>query len=229
MQTQLILLGIILLLAGAAALYFKFPHIFSRKNLEEENISEKTAQEFVNARDLGENCMYTIDGGIFVAIKIEGLCLELYNNGEQYSISKQLSAGLSKVKYPFKYLSVSRPIDISKAMDDYANLYDQAIGGKREILKEEMIEINEMVMSGETLERQHYIIVWNYGAEAENDVIRKAREIAKVFNDAGINADIIDKNGITKLTNLVNIPAYVHLEYTSDIQTTISVLKGVTV
>lgn len=45
---------------------------------ERERLAQKTAQEFVNAKDLGEHCLYTIDGYIFAYIKIEGLCLELY-------------------------------------------------------------------------------------------------------------------------------------------------------
>ena len=36
---------------------------------ERERLAQKTAQEFVNAKDLGEHCLYTIDGYIFACVE----------------------------------------------------------------------------------------------------------------------------------------------------------------
>ena len=91
------------------------------KRSEEESAerikaAQKTAQEFVNAKDLGNNCLYTTDGFIFAYIKIEGLNLELYSRQEQKLICRELSAALSGIKRPYKSDAVSRPADISRPL-----------------------------------------------------------------------------------------------------------------
>lgn len=101
---------------------------------ERERLAQKTAQEFVNAKDLGEHCLYTIDGYIFAYIKIEGLCLELYSRQEQKRLCRELSASLSAIKRPYKSDAVSRPVDISAPLNEYEELYNAATGGRKSCL-----------------------------------------------------------------------------------------------
>ena len=128
---------------------------------ERERLAQKTAQEFVNAKDLGEHCLYTIDGYIFAYIKIEGLCLELYSRQEQKRLCRELSASLSAIKRPYKSDAVSRPVDISAPLNEYEELYNAATGGRKKLLKFDMESLAEMVATGESLERQHYIAIWD--------------------------------------------------------------------
>lgn len=203
----------------------------TRRHSEEEKerklAAQKTAQEFVNAKDLGNNCLYTLDGMIFAYIKIEGLCLELYSRAEKKQICKKLSSALSQVKRPYKYIAVSRPVDISKSLQEYEAMYSTAEGGRKKLLKNEMRELADMVMSGETLERQHYIVIWDAVQRAdEHSLTLAAEDVLKKFTENGINAELVDKKGIVRLCNLVNIPAYVHIE-SADIEDAISVLSDV--
>lgn len=200
----------------------------TRRHSEEEEerklAAQKTAQEFVNAKDIGNNCLYALDGMIFSYIKIDGLCLELYSKAEQKQICKSLSSALSQVRRPYKYLAVSRPVDISKSLQEYEEMYSTAEGGRKKLLRNEMRELADMVMSGETLERQHYIVIWDTVNRAdEHSMSTAANDIVKKFTENGIRAELVDKKGIVKLCNLVNIPAYVHIE-SSDIEDTIAVL-----
>lgn len=186
--------------------------------------AQKSAQEFVNAKDLGNNCLYTLDGMIFAYIKLEGLCLELYSKQEQKLICKNLSSALSQVRRPYKYIAVSRPVDISKSLQEYEELYGTAEGGRKKLLKNEMRELADMVMSGETLERQHYIVIWDSIQRTdEHSIVIAANELLKKFAENGVSAELLDKKGIVRLCNLVNIPAYVHIE-SADIMDAISVL-----
>lgn len=222
---QLVIILIVLALAGAAFLYLKK---IEKKKKAETDIDEQrllTAQEFVNAKDITQNCLYTLDDHIFAFARIEGVCLELYSKDELKHICRRCSAELSKIRYPFKYLAVSRPVDVSKTMQYYAELIDTAEGGRRNILKSDIAELAAMAMSGETLERQHYIAVWNAKKETEADVLMKAKELAFAFSEGGIEAKVISKNEIVRLCNLVNNPAYVHIE-NSDIEPTLAALIG---
>lgn len=187
--------------------------------------AEKTAQDFVNARELGNNCLYTLDGMIFAYIKLEGLSLELYSSQEQKQICRNLSSSLSQFKYPFKYIAVSRPADISTPLQEHNELYSAADGGRKKLLKYEMQELADMIVSGETLERQHYIIIWDTVQRAdEHSIVVKAGELAKKFSENGVGAELLDKKGIVRLCNLVNNPAYVHIE-SADIDNAIAVLS----
>ena len=200
------------------------------KRSEEESAerikaAQKTAQEFVNAKDLGNNCLYTTDGFIFAYIKIEGLNLELYSRQEQKLICRELSAALSGIKRPYKSDAVSRPADISRPLSEYQRLYNSAAGGRKKLLSSDMNELAAMVTTGETLERQHYIAIWDTVQRSdERTITAAAQEIVKKYTDNGIHAELLDKKGIVHLLNLVNNPAYVHIENTN-IEDVISVLS----
>lgn len=187
--------------------------------------AEKTAQDFVNARDLGNSCLYTLDGMIFAYIKIEGVSLELYSRQEQKLICKNLSSALSQYKHPYKYIAVSRPADISTPLHEHNELYNIAEGGRKKLLKYEMRELADMIVSGETLERQHYIIIWDTIQNAdEHSIIIQANDLVKKFSENGVGAELLDNRGIVRLCNLVNNPAYVHIE-SADIDNAITVLS----
>ena len=87
---------IVIVLCGGAYFYFdKANH--QRKTYDgggDPDVSEKTAQDFVNVRDIGENCLYTLDGKIFAYVKIEGICLELFSDHELRALSNSCSRRL---------------------------------------------------------------------------------------------------------------------------------------
>lgn len=231
---QIVIAVIVLALCGGFMLWFRYSEDKKRKKRdsdeEREAAAKATAQDFINAKDLGENCLYTLDNNVFAFVKIEGLCLELFSRGDQKRLCHTIATRLSGIRYPYKYIAVSRPVDISKSLQEYEELYENAEeGGRKTLLRNEMKELADMVMSGETLERQHYIAVWgNINKVGEKDIVKRAEDIAKIFEDNGvqpIHTEVVDRKGIVRLCNLINIPAYVHIEST-DIDETMSVLSG---
>ena len=178
------------------------------ESAERERKAQETAQEFVNARDLGENCLYTNDGYIFAYLKVDGVCLELLSRQEQKALCRQVSAALSLVRRPYKFSGVSRPADISKSLQKYSEL--------AELLLSDARYLANMVVSGETTERVYYIAIWDSIQKAdERSIISAAQDIAKKLSECGIGAELIDRSGIVRLCNLVNNPAYVHIESTN--------------
>lgn len=163
---------------------------------------------------------------IFAYIKIEGLCLELYSRQEQKRLCRELSASLSAIKRPYKSDAVSRPVDISAPLNEYEELYNAATGGRKKLLKFDMESLAEMVATGESLERQHYIAIWDTIQRSdERTLTQAAQDIAKKYSDCGIKAELLDRKGIVQLCNLVNNPAYVHVE-NANIEDVISVLSA---
>ena len=92
---------IVLALCGGFLWWFRrneaAKRIKSNDEEEREKAAKATAQEFINARTLGEKCLYTIDDMIIAAVQIEGLSIELFSNAEQEVIKRNLSLVLCKI------------------------------------------------------------------------------------------------------------------------------------
>ena len=68
-------------------------------------------------------------------------------------------------------------------------------------------------LSGEVVERQFYIKIWDKAVDGvERDLLQKLKYLSGYFADCGIQAEILEQQDIVRLCNLVNNPAYVHLE-----------------
>lgn len=150
------------------------------------------------------------------ARQVDGVCLELLSRQEQKALCRQVSAALSLVRRPYKFSGVSRPADISKSLQKYSELAEQAVGGRKKLLLSDARYLANMVVSGETTERVYYIAIWDSIQKAdERRITSAAQDIAKKLSECGIGAELIDRNGIVRLCNLVNNPAYVHIESTN--------------
>ena len=227
---QIAIALITLFACGGFLWWFKRDQNKSRLSTADEEeeralAARATAQEFVNARDVGENCLYTSDDNIMAAIKLDGLSIELYSFAEQDFIKNNLSARLSSIRYPYKYIAVSRPADISLALQEYGDLYSEQIAFSKKLLKSDMDTLVNMVVSGETLERQYYIVLWNsIKREDERAITARAEELARIFSENRVKGTVLDKPGIVRKCNLVNIPAYAHIE-SMDIEDNLAVLR----
>ena len=76
---------------------------------------------------------------------------------------------MSSVQYPFQLLAVSRPVDISPILSELSDtLTGTADMKQKELLKQEILEMSGFALSGEVVERQFFIKIWdraNDGAE----------------------------------------------------------------
>ena len=199
-------------IAGAVAFFFlKRP-----KQLKNDQISEnqKTAQEFVNVKDIIDNFLYTRDGQIIAYIKIHPISIDLFSDSEKEQISKVLTAELSSVQKPFKFLAVSRPVDITPLVNEYQSLLSETTDQKqKELLRNEIMEISNFATSGEVIERNFFIMIWSpYRQGVEPDLIKECKEMIQKFESVNISSDIIKEQEIVRLCNLINNPAYTHIE-----------------
>ena len=88
-----------------------------------------------------------------------------------------------------------------------------------------MDEIVDMVVSGETLERQYYIVLWNsIRREDKRTITARAEELARIFSENRVKGTVLDKRGFVRMCNLVNIPAYAHIE-SMNFEENLAVLK----
>lgn len=199
-------------IAGAVAFFFlKRTNKSSKDHISEK---QKTAQDFVNVKDIHDRFLYTKDGQVIAYIKISPISIDLFSDSEKELICKVLTAELSSIQKPFKFLAVSRPVDITPLVNEYQALLSETNDQKqKELLRNEIMEISNFAMSGEVVERNFFIMLWSkYREGVETELIKECKEVIRKFESANITCDVIREQEIVRLCNLINNPAYAHIE-----------------
>ena len=121
-----------------------------------------------------------------------------------------MTAELSGEQKPFKFLAVSRPVDISPLINDYSQLMVSTSNQKqKELLRNEMFVMSNYALSGDVVERQFYIIIWENCEEGiERDITKRCYDLESKFESCGISCEILNQQEIVRLCNLSIIPAY---------------------
>lgn len=207
---------IIMIIGVALTVFLLLKKITGRKN-ETVDIKEETAQRFVNVKDIRDKFLYTRDGKIISYIQINPFDINLLSKREKITMTKNLTAELTSERKIFKFLAISRPIDITPLLSEYQNILSQTSNQKqKELLRHEMLSISNFALSGEVVERQFYIMLWEeYEEGMERDLLKRTMDMVSKFESAGIKASILNESKIIRLCNLVNNPAYTNLEASS--------------
>ena len=207
---------IILILVCIASLiavvqFNKNKNVQSKTELTKAQI---TANEFINVKDIRDRFLYTRDGQIITYIKINPISIDLFSDREKEQICRVLTAELSSYKKAFKFLAVSRPVDISPLINEYTQLLSETNDQKqKQLLRNEMMVMSNYATSGDVVERQFYFMLWrNYKAGEEKDFIKETYEFASKIENSNVSCDILKERDIVRLCNLINNPAYTHLE-----------------
>jgi len=179
----------------------------------EENAAMQTAQEFINIKDIKDRFLYTKDGMTLIFLRLHAISIDLYSKSEKSVLIKQLTAELSDIQYPFKFMAVSRPVDISPLINDLTAMLKNSDEKRKELLRQEILQMSSYALSGEIVERQFYISLWDkYEDGIEKDLYKRAALLAEKFTTNGIGCEVIGEKEIVRLINLVHNPSYVHLE-----------------
>jgi len=191
----------------------------------------QTAQEFINVGDVRGKYLYTTDGLVLAFVRIHQVNIDLYSKAEKGILIRQLTAELSDIQYPFKFLAVSRPVDISPVITEMQAMLKGAGDRRRELLQQEILQMAGYSLSGEIVERQFYVSFWEQAGEgeetrsAERELARRTALFAEKFSGCGIPCEGLGEKEIVRLLNLVHNPSYTHLEDT-EFFATIPTLKG---
>lgn len=190
--------------------------ILNRKsNKPKISKSKMTANEFVNVKDIKDKYLYTLDGNIMMYIKIKPISVELLSKREKAQLTNKLTAELSSETEPFKFIAVSRPVDIAFVINDLKNIMTTTSNIKqKELIRKEILSMSEYALSGEVVERKFYLIIWDkYKDGVERDILKRCEELAEKFKDCQVETEIIQEREIIRLCNLINNPASVNEEH----------------
>ncbi|SES65470.1 hypothetical protein [[Clostridium] polysaccharolyticum] len=169
---------------------------------------KRTAQDFVNVKEIKDIFLYTNDNFICTYIKVQPFSYDLLTLREKKVVTKNLTAELSQVNRPFKFIAVSRPVDISAIVNQYNELLMETTDQvQKQLLRNGIYQLNEFAMSGEVMQREFYYMLWDH-AEDPYDIRKVTKEFLEHLENAGLKGEILRGNEIVKLCNLVNNPAY---------------------
>ncbi len=161
----------------------------------------KSCNEEINIKDIRNNFLYTNDNKVMCYIKIQPLNLYLLSNKEQEQIIKQLSAELSSETKQMKFFSIARPVDIGSLIQDLQNRANNSLEQiQKGLLKKNINETVRLTFTGEAVERQNFLIIWQeVGDYAEKDLLKRAMELVNKFANCNIKSEILDEQYIIQL------------------------------
>jgi CxxC motif-containing protein len=164
-------------------------------------IKEKSCNEELNIKDIRNNFLYTKDNKIMCYIKIQPLNLYLLSGKEQEQIIKQLSAELSSETKEMKFFSIARPVDVGDLLDDLQQKANNSLDQiQKALLKKHINETVRLTFTGEAVERQNFLILWqDYNDYAEKDLLKRAMELINKFANCSIKAEILEEQYIIQL------------------------------
>jgi hypothetical protein len=224
----IVMIGVCLLMGGAVYVYLKLSE--KKKALGHKAVIDPaiiTANEFINVKDINGKFLYTRDNLVLCYLKILPISIDLFSKNEKKQMIRQLTAAMSSIQYPFQLIAVSRPVDISPLLSDLsATLTASSDMKQKELLRQEILEMSTFALSGEIIERKFYILIWDKALDGvERDLLQKAKYLSGYFNESGTLTEILEQQEIVQLCNLINNPAYVHLEDT-DFEASIPILES---
>ena len=222
METLIIpIIILISVIVGGSILILYINNSTNKKYKDEQDLDKETAQEFINIKDINDKYLYTNEGNIMMYLRIDSISIDLYSKSEKEALMKSLTAELSEIQYPFKFIAVSRPVDISPIISNMQEMIKFSNDNQKELLKKEIIEMNNFALSGDIVERQFYLVIWEkYQEGIEKEIYRKAMLLSEKFTINNIGCEILNQREIMRFINLINNPYYAHLEdsdFTKDI------------
>lgn len=189
----------------------------NKKKMVIENNGKKTAQEFINVKDIRDKFLYTLDGLVMIYVQVPSIDINLLSKREKELLTRNLTAELSAERKEFLFLAVSRPVDVSPLITEYQGIIAETNDQRqKELLRSEISSLSDYAISGEVVERQFYFMFWDgYEKGIEKDLLKRTMDFCSKFDGTGIKPEILTENKIVRLCNLINNPAYINAEDTT--------------
>lgn len=183
----------------------------NKKRKQEEVVPPRvrTANDFVNVRDIKGEFLYTKDDYLFGFLRIYPYNLDLLSLEEKQLKTHLLAASFDGDKGSFDYFTFPREVDL----DNYKNYLKEKHKaelddlGRRRLLLIMMKTAQELSTTGENYEHQHFIKLWQkivgkHEAEAKHDLRVRLEEFKARYAAAGIKSEIVTDAELIKLCNL---------------------------
>jgi len=177
------------------------------KEIMEKN-DELTSNQLINVKNVKGIFLYTKDNLIISYLRIHFLNIDLLSKDEKKSKTRSLAVSFEGDKKDFAYISYPREIDLDTYKDELKRRRAQEISqlGRKKLLEEMLIQVNELANSGENYEHQHFIKLWkevgHNTQDAESALRNRVEEFKTRYESIGIQVEILTEQEILKMCNL---------------------------
>lgn len=163
----------------------------------------KTCNEEINILDIRNNAIYTRDDYIIMALKINSINIQLYSKRELNQKIKEITTELTNDLKELKFLSISRPVDVTGLIDKLREILSDAETQKRKnLLKQNIRETIRLTITGDVVERQNFITIFEKNSDtAEKELLKRAMDLVIKFANCGIKAEILNEQELIQLCN----------------------------
>ena len=107
------------------------------KNSKKQKNKKLTSNQYINVADIKNNFLYTKDNYIIAFIKVGTVSISTMSKTDISILTKTLCSELASVRNNFRMLKIGKPIDISRLVNLYRNMYKNSNDLKqKELLRE---------------------------------------------------------------------------------------------
>ena len=186
-----------------------------RKNKKElENTPIKTAQAFTNIRDIRNQFLYTLDGYIFMYIRVEPIGIDLLSDTEKRVIADNMTAEMSRETEGYSFYAFDRAVDIKPLIVSYRDLRDRVNKGIRgKILNDDMTFLGTLAQSGGISEKQFVYAIWMpYALGVEQRLSKRAGDFLRHLEVGKLDCRLMDEMEIRQMCMFYFNPELSHLD-----------------
>lgn len=176
--------------------------------------TQKSANLFLNIRDVRNNYIYTIDNKVISILKIFPKNCKLMSNDEKLAHANSLTQNFASELQPFKLYFTNRPVDLQENQDFQAKLMEKAVNSdKFALLNKRNKSFGILSTTGKALESEIYIEIYEKNHEyAEQELVKRLNDLKMKFSNSGYKTEILEESAIIQLIQAFTNPSIAYLE-----------------
>lgn len=184
-----------------------------------------TVNEYINVADIKNNLLYTKDNYVIAFIKIGAVSISTMSKTDIKLLIKILSSEFASFRNNIRMLKISKPVDISRIVNIYRNMYKVSSNLKqKELLREATMFLHKYSVNGNELENEYYFIV-RENLNNFSEIEKISTSIARKFQAAKIDCDICKTEDIARLCNLFSNSSYGNIE-TMELEDSLAIINN---
>ena len=163
----------------------------------------KSCNEEINILDIKNNAIYTRDGYVIMALKLNSINIQLFSKRELNQKVKEITNELATDLKELKFLSISRPVDVTDLVEKLREILSRSdIQKQKNLLKQNIRETLRLTITGEVVERQNFITIFDKNSDmVEKELLKRAMDLTNKFGNCGIKVDILNEQELIQLCN----------------------------
>lgn len=137
------------------------------------------------------------DYTVLCFVSVSPVNVELLSPIEKKGLIDDLTSSLSGFDRPWKFYSISRPVDVNPMKDRYMTMLETAEGVRAQLITDALEELKR-IEQGQIVERQ-FVFSFSGTWEHREDTLTSAVQFVEALATNGIHAEIMSRHEIIRM------------------------------